>query len=59
VSYDGLYYSLEYFELLKYLILGFHESYRDSSTIIVNKGDIPIIAIFTLVLNPSLKVYLR
>jgi hypothetical protein len=39
VSYDGLYYSLEYFELLKYLIFGFHESYQDSSTVIVNKGD--------------------
>jgi hypothetical protein len=39
VSYDGLYYSLEYFKLLKYLILGFHESYQDSSIVILNKGD--------------------
>jgi hypothetical protein len=39
VSCDGLYYSLEYFELLKDMILGFHESYQDSSIIIINKGD--------------------
>jgi hypothetical protein len=39
MSYDGLWYSLESFELFKYLILGFHESYRDSSIVIVNESD--------------------